>query len=134
MKFKNLNFFLFHSVFSFHNDQVSKHLWIAFYWNIIDSQYPISFRRIIVIQYFYTLWNDPHNKSRYHLSLYKVIIILLAIFSMLYITFLWITYFMNTVISDNEVCWEHLEVNFILIKPGRNKSNICNIKLNLFPN
>ena len=37
----------------------------------------------IVIQYFYALQNDHHNKSSYPLSLYKVIILLLAIFSML---------------------------------------------------
>lgn len=35
-------------------------------------------------------------------------------------------------ISDNEVCCLHLEVNFTLIKPDRNISNVCNIKLN-FP-
>ena len=38
----------------------------------------------IVIWYFYT-WND-HNKSSYHLSLYRVITVLLTILPMLYIT------------------------------------------------
>ena len=39
-----------------------------------------------MIQYFYTLQNDHHNKSSCHLSPYKVITILLAVFPMLYIT------------------------------------------------
>lgn len=60
-------FFKPHLAFSFHNDQVSEHLWISFYWSIIDIQYPISFRCKAVTQYFYTLQNDLH-KSAYHLS------------------------------------------------------------------
>ena len=40
---------------------------------------------------FYILQNDHHNKSSYHLSLWKVIIILLTVFSMLYSRSLWLT-------------------------------------------
>ena len=37
----------------------------------------------LMIQYFYTLQNDHLDKPSYHLSLYKVITILLTVFSML---------------------------------------------------
>lgn len=40
----------------------------------------------LVTWYFYTLQNDHHNKSSYHLSLYKAITVLLIIFPVLYIT------------------------------------------------
>ena len=50
---------------------------------------------IIVILYLYTLQNDHHDKSSYHLAPYKVIIILLTIFPMLYITSLQLIYFIT---------------------------------------
>ena len=37
-----------------------------------------------MIQHLYTLWNDHHNKSSYHLSPYKVIIILSVVFPILH--------------------------------------------------
>lgn len=36
-----------------------------------------------MIRYFYTLQNDPHGKSGYHLPRYAVIIILLTLFPVL---------------------------------------------------
>ena len=47
----------------------------------------------IVSQYLYTLWNDHHGKSSYHLSPYRVIIILLTLFLMLYIISSCLSYF-----------------------------------------
>ena len=47
----------------------------------------------LVTWYFYTLQNYHHNKSSYHLSLYKVITVLLIIFPVLYITSLWLNLF-----------------------------------------
>ena len=47
-----------------------------------------------MIQYFYTLQNDHHDKSSYHLSWYKVIKIL-TIFPMLYISSPWLIYFVT---------------------------------------
>ena len=49
----------------------------------------------ITIWYFYILRNDHHDKSSYHLSPYKVMTILLTIFSMLYISSLWLIYFVT---------------------------------------
>ena len=46
----------------------------------------------IVMQYFFTSQNDPHGKSSYQLSPYKVIKILLTIFLMWYISTLWPIY------------------------------------------
>ena len=57
---------------------------IIFYWRIIGIQYWFQ-GYSIVVQHLYTLWNDLHDKSRSHLSPYKVTTILLAIFPMLYI-------------------------------------------------
>lgn len=42
---------------------------IIIYWSIADMRYCISLQEYnIVIWYLYTLWNDPHGKSSYHLS------------------------------------------------------------------
>ena len=46
----------------------------------------------IASQYLYILWNGHHN-SNYHLSPYNIIKILLTIIPMLYITSLWLMYF-----------------------------------------
>ena len=48
-----------------------------------------------MIPYFYTLQNDHNNESGYHLSPYKVITILLTIFSRLYITSPGLMYFIS---------------------------------------
>ena len=47
----------------------------------------------ILIQYFCVLKNDHHRKSGYHLSRYRIITILLAVFSMLNFTFLWYLFY-----------------------------------------
>ena len=47
----------------------------------------------IVSQYLYTLWNDYHGKSGYHLSPYRGITILLTLLPMLYIISSWLSYF-----------------------------------------
>ena len=47
----------------------------------------------IVSQYLYTLWNDSHGKSSYHLSPYRGITILLTLLPMLYIISSWLSYF-----------------------------------------
>ena len=49
----------------------------------------------IVIQHLNTLWNDHFYKSNNHLSPHEVIKILLNIFLTLYITSLWLIYFMT---------------------------------------
>lgn len=41
------------------------------------------------------LWNDHYNKSSNYQTAYKVIIILLTIFLMLYTTSPWLTYFIT---------------------------------------
>lgn len=48
----------------------------------------------ILLQHLYTLY-DHHHKFSNHLSPYKIIIILLAFFPMLYITSLYLLYFLN---------------------------------------
>ena len=47
-----------------------------------------------MIWYFYTLQNDHHNKSRYHLLPYKNTL-LLAVFPKLSFLFLWLLYFIT---------------------------------------
>lgn len=49
----------------------------------------------ILIWHLCTLQNGHHNKFSYHLSHYKVNTVLLIIFTMLYITFPWLTYFIT---------------------------------------
>ena len=49
----------------------------------------------IVIWYFYISQNDHHDKSSYYLSPYKFIMILLTISPMLYISSLWLIYFVT---------------------------------------
>ena len=46
-----------------------------------------------MIWHLHILWSDYHSKSSNHLSLYKIITVLLTIFLMLYMTFLWLIYF-----------------------------------------
>ena len=48
-----------------------------------------------MIWHLHTLWSDHHSKSSNHLSLYKIIRVLLTIFLMLYMTLLWLIYFIT---------------------------------------
>ena len=66
----------------------------CFYWSTLDIQYYITIQvGYIVIWYLYILWNDHHDEASNNLPPYKVIIILLAILFVLYITSLWLIYF-----------------------------------------
>ena len=48
-----------------------------------------------MIWYFFSLQNKYHSKSGYHLLPYRIITVLLTIFTMLYIIFPWLIYFIN---------------------------------------
>ena len=49
----------------------------------------------IAIWHLHTLWNDHYDKSSKHLSLYKVITVLLNMVLLLCITFWWLIYFLT---------------------------------------
>ena len=49
----------------------------------------------IVIWYFYTLQSNQHDKSRCHLSSYKVITIVFTVLATLWISFLWHIHFVT---------------------------------------
>ena len=88
----------FHFLFVFLVEFYSIHLLVYFYyyfklkysWCTLLYKFYVCH---IVIWHWHTLWNDHHDFSSNHLSHYKVITILLTIFPMLYIMFLWLTYF-----------------------------------------
>ena len=68
------------------------HLFIL-YCYIVDIQIvPVS---NVIIWHLHTLWNDHHDKYSNHLSPYEFIIISLTIFLVMYITFLWLIYFIT---------------------------------------
>ena len=48
-------------------------VWAIFYWVIIKCNIYYFQVYSIVIWCFYTLWNDPHSKTGYHLSPYKAV-------------------------------------------------------------
>ena len=65
---------------------------LKYSWCTILREFQVYY---IVTWHLHALWNDDHNKSSNHLSLYKVITILLTVFLMLYITSLWLIYFVT---------------------------------------
>ena len=75
---RHLNFFLIRKIFT-----------------EIKLTYNTASSRCTVICYFYTLQNDHHDKSSYHLLPYKVIKILLTIFPNLHNSYLWLIYFVT---------------------------------------
>ena len=79
--------------FSRGSSQLRDQTWVSYIsgrfftvWVITEALYNI------VVQYFYILQNDHHNKSSYHLSPYKMITVSLTIFPMFYVISLWIIY------------------------------------------
>lgn len=66
-----------------------------FNWSMVDVRYYANSRCTIVIWHLHTLWSNHHNKSSNHLSPYKTITILLAMFFILDITSLWLIYFLG---------------------------------------
>ena len=67
----------------------------------------------IMIWDFYILQNDYHNKSSYHLSPHRDITLLLTIFYLVYISALWLIYFvMEMYTSAGEDSWESLGLFF----------------------
>ena len=65
---------------------------LKYSWRTILYQFQAYYT---VIWHLHTLWNDHHDNSSKHLSPYKVIIMLLTIFHMLYITSPWLIYFIS---------------------------------------
>ena len=65
----------------------SKYMWHTIVW--------CNFQVYYVFQRWHlcTLWDDHYDKSSNHLSLYKVIVKLLSMFLMLYITSMWLIYY-----------------------------------------
>ena len=66
-----------------------------FNWGIIDIQYILVPGVRHSVWHLCTLQIDHCRKSSNHLSLYKVIMVLLTVFPVLYITSLWLIYFIT---------------------------------------
>lgn len=66
----------------------------CFYWSTLDIWYYITFQvGYVVTWYLYISWNVHHDEASNNLPPYKVIIILLTIFIVLYITPSWLIFY-----------------------------------------
>ena len=71
---------------------ILKKFYQMFYWCTVLCWFQVYFT---VIWHLHTLWNDHCGNSSNHLSSYKFIKILLAIFLKVYIMFPWLIYFIT---------------------------------------
>ena len=82
-----------------------------------------------MIQYFLYIKNDHHRKSGYHLSPYRIITILLIVFSMPNFTFLWYLFYSWKLIHLNSV---HLFCLFFSPPISLAVTNLFSVSTSLF--
>lgn len=83
---------VYNNSFCPHNEPM-KILSLLFFIEVWYMWYTLLFSCVQHDLTFETLQNGHHNKSSYHLSAYKVNAILLTVFSMLYFSSPWLTYY-----------------------------------------